>query len=541
MRGFGLILAFVLAWASGLAQTPALDSLPNCTPVPGYRHRPAEDYYARAYDSIRAMIDGRQPLDFQKAVFLTEWAYLDGRMNPALFDAAIDQAAHYCRLLARQHGADTARNPQLYYNWAAYNWVSDTVRVVVAGDTVERMPYRYDFNDYEGRAEWANTFVSRLLATGSGTCRSLPYLYKILCDKLGAKSWLALAPQHVYIKHTNGDPNYPVLYNVETTSGSFPTDGWIMASSYITLEGILSSIYMDSLTQREAVALTLVDLAKGWQRRFGDRGAVDDGHFALKCAEACLAAHPENPNARLLRAELLRRRWARTGLERDSLAMAEAHVALAADGYREMPAQMYRDWVEGVRTNGGELLRRDVSRPFDPQKEFGNSGGSPVITLSDGRFREFYESDTVVRVGRVLIDVRSGLVVGFVDRDTLTSEATLEPEVTSRWLSTDPLAGKFPYMSPYAAFENNPILLVDPDGESPISAFAKRVAQLSLKKAAKEAVEVMVKRRLANYMSEKWATQLVDDAMAAVDLATSESWASVAFGFVPIAGDLWGA
>ena len=308
MRGFWLSLVFLMAWLPGLAQMPALDSLPNCTPVPGYRHRPTTDYYSRAYDTIQAMVDGRLPLDFQKAVFLTEWAYLDGRMNPALFNAAIDRAAHFCQLLARQHGADTAKNPQLYYNWAAYNWVSDTVRVVVEGDTVERMPYRYDFNDYEGRAEWDNTFVSKLLATGSGTCRSMPYLYKMLCDKLGAKSWLALAPQHVYVKHTNGDPNYPVLYNVETTSGSFPTDGWIMASSYVTLEGILSSMYMDSLTQRVAVALTLVDLAKGWQRRFGDRGPVDEDHFALKCAEACLAAHPE-PGWSATRWRWRRRTW----------------------------------------------------------------------------------------------------------------------------------------------------------------------------------------------------------------------------------------
>jgi len=93
------------------------------------------------------------------------------------------------------------------------------------------------------------------------------------------------------------------MYNIETTSGSFPTYGWIMAASYITMEGIMSSMYMDSLTQRVAVALTLVDLAKGWQRRFGDLGNADDNPFAMACAEACLAVNPENPNARLLRAE----------------------------------------------------------------------------------------------------------------------------------------------------------------------------------------------------------------------------------------------
>jgi len=34
----------------------------------------------------------------------------------------------------------------------------------------------------------------------------------------------------------------------------------------------------------------------------------------------------------------------------------------------------------------------------------------------------------------------------------------------SIWLSVDPLAGKFPHISPYAAFNNNPIIYIDPDG-----------------------------------------------------------------------------
>ncbi|MEZ4775861.1 MAG: RHS repeat-associated core domain-containing protein [Bacteroidia bacterium] len=33
-----------------------------------------------------------------------------------------------------------------------------------------------------------------------------------------------------------------------------------------------------------------------------------------------------------------------------------------------------------------------------------------------------------------------------------------------RWLSRDPLEGKYPGMSPYAAFNDNPILYIDPDG-----------------------------------------------------------------------------
>ena len=41
-----------------------------------------------------------------------------------------------------------------------------------------------------------------------------------------------------------------------------------------------------------------------------------------------------------------------------------------------------------------------------------------------------------------------------------------DPRV-GRWLSLDPLMAKFPHMSPYAAFDNNPILYTDPYGLEP--------------------------------------------------------------------------
>lgn len=39
-----------------------------------------------------------------------------------------------------------------------------------------------------------------------------------------------------------------------------------------------------------------------------------------------------------------------------------------------------------------------------------------------------------------------------------------EEKVVQWWLSVDPLAGKYPHMSPYAAFENNPVYFNDPTG-----------------------------------------------------------------------------
>src|SRR5690554_1838820 len=43
-----------------------------------------------------------------------------------------------------------------------------------------------------------------------------------------------------------------------------------------------------------------------------------------------------------------------------------------------------------------------------------------------------------------------------------------DPRV-GRWLSLDPLMAKYPNQSPYAAFNNNPIYFIDPDGKDGIA------------------------------------------------------------------------
>jgi len=107
-----------------------------------------------------------------------------------------------------------------------------------------------------------------------------------------------------------------------------------------------------------------------------------------------------------------------------------------------------------------------------------------------------------------------------------------------RW-NIDPI--ELPDISGYAVFNNNPNFFTDPDGESPISIFAKMVAKAGLKKAAKETIEAMVKSRLTPYMSKKWAKQLAGDALDAIDIATSQSWWEYALEVVPVVGDIYGA
>ena len=90
-----------------------------------------------------------------------------------------------------------------------------------------------------------------------------------------------------------------------------------------------------------------------------------------------------------------------------------------------------------------------------------------VVTLSNGKYQEFHDLEDVVEIGSVLYNTQTKQIVGFVEKDTLYSEADLTPHIVSRWISPDPLTDEYPSWSPYNYVMNNPIMLVDPDGREP--------------------------------------------------------------------------
>jgi hypothetical protein len=84
------------------------------------------------------------------------------------------------------------------------------------------------------------------------------------------------------------------------------------------------------------------------------------------------------------------------------------------------------------------------------------------LTLSDGSYNEFFNNDEVVQIGTVLLNTKTNKVVAFVEEDTV--KTSYLAEFSSRWLSIDPLAAKYPQFSPYVYVENNPIKMIDPNG-----------------------------------------------------------------------------
>ena len=115
------------------------------------------------------------------------------------------------------------------------------------------------------------------------------------------------------------------------------------------------------------------------------------------------------------------------------------------------------------------LILRGVTTAQNPYESLGvPMPKGKMLTLSNGKFQEFFPNDTLTPIGSAMFNTVTGEIVQFLTRDTMYAEYNLEPELVSRWLSPDPLAAKHPENSPYVYVSNSPVIQIDPDGRDGI-------------------------------------------------------------------------
>jgi len=329
-------------------------------------------YYLQTYSKVDSMLMNKSHLNFKEAVLSTENAYLSGKLD-------YKRVNHEILTLLKLTNGVSYNSPIVYdekdknniiKHAALFQVLIDTVPVTI--DSVHFLlhtPYTYDFDDMWGEKDWSKMFVSKLLATGSGNCHSLPFLYKILAEEMGIPAYLAFAPNHIYIKTFSNKMGW---YNTELTSGTFPVDAWLMASGYVTVEAIQNGLYMDTLSTKQSVANCLVDLAQGYQHKFGK----DNPEFVVKCCNTCLKYHPTNVNAMLTKAEAQKyyiqaqmkakkmktpqELFADNSIKEMYADMEQTYVKLHQSGYRRMPEEMYMKWME--------MLKKEPDKYIDQKK-----------------------------------------------------------------------------------------------------------------------------------------------------------------------------
>lgn len=311
----------------------------------------AKELYDSTFSILDEMIEDKTPIDFKKAVYLVENSFLEGSLSYKNYCEAIDYYNLLCEglLNTRDLKYDESDKQQVSVYAAVFTVMKDTVPIEAEnGNIVYNLPLTYDFEDITGEKDWTKMFVSKLLMTYKGNCHSLPYLYKILVEELGGKAYLAYAPNHIYIKQHSKAFGW---YNTELTSGMFPIDSWLMASGYIHLSAIQKGVYMDTLSAKQSIGACMLDLAMGYQRKFG----TNDGNFILNACNKVLENHPNSINALLFKAETKMSLWkqdngvSKEQKQKEFEEIQNLYAQIHQLGYRKMPTEMYMDWLVSLK------------------------------------------------------------------------------------------------------------------------------------------------------------------------------------------------
>lgn len=291
--------------------------------------------YENAYIEINQMLEGKKTISFKRAVFLMENAFLKNTWTYEKFNGKITSITTKLKQLVKDRHIEQFKTSG---NWAAFSYMTDSI------PQNNFRPFTYDFENFLPDKDPTVGFVTKLLTTNKGNCNSLPFLYKILVEDIGASASLAIAPIHCYIKHKDEKGKW---VNLEMTSGSFARDEWIMQESGVTVEQIKSGIYMNALSQKESLALVLKELADNYQFQFGI------GQLDLKIIETALKYYPTGSNLYMVKFEHYRqillkaRKENNKSLEDDcNKTLFSIDQKLISLNYKERSKDDYENWVK---------------------------------------------------------------------------------------------------------------------------------------------------------------------------------------------------
>ncbi len=310
--------------------------------------------YKEAYNKLRNMNAGNYCV--ADVIFDIENAYFDNRQDKREFTLYIEKAAQF--LTDKMNELDYDPESNVAKNLLLFQFFAEPLQLKAAKQ--KHLPFKYDFDDYMGVKDYSKMFVTKLMATGAGQCHSLPLLYLILAEKIGAEAYLAFSPNHSYIKFPDEKKKW---YNIELTNGMFTTPAFILNSGYIKAEALQSQIYMKSLNKRELLSQFYVDLAGGYVHKFG----YDD--FAKQIIDSALELYPDNINAQMMKATYYNRLFefvaSQLGInpfDKADLQRIKGNpraVAILAEvnkqyqtidelGYEKMPFEAYEEWLKSV-------------------------------------------------------------------------------------------------------------------------------------------------------------------------------------------------
>lgn len=458
-------------------------------------------YFQQAFKEVKNMLEGKQPMSFEKAVFVTENAYRDNQFIYANFQKSLDVHTYLIKGLMKGSSKEneidfrtlidfskpnfdintlnyTEKEKREMYrktlaNWAIFKYMTDTIQF----SNIYHRPWVYQISDPFGMNDWRNSQVLNLLSSKEqkGNCFAITSLFKILSDRLNSEAYICTAPQHIYIQHQDHKGDF---YNVELATGTHPGDGSLQTLTYTYYEGIVSGISLRRLKQeKQTIALCLVNLGKSYEHKFKTR----DDDFILECAELALKHDSLSLNAMLLKEQVLEERVIKYASQKNITDISklklekgiastykklEAQIIKLYDlGYHQMPLYMQEMILSALKREDNKpiIVQDRTPNPFPSLKNVAPED-KRYSTLSGGLFEEVHEKKPFEQYGRFTIDTDKKKIVEMLDS---TNFQFLIDPVVFAW-SVDPMAHKMPAWSPYSAFMDNPIFWDDPGGDCPI-------------------------------------------------------------------------
>lgn len=259
--------------------------------LPSKAHIKGTEIYRQAYKELSEM--NPDNFSLKRATFIIENAFYGNTKNYNEFENYIQNSAKFIKRAIQEQDLDIDDN--IVKNLNIYQFISDTLSV---GNN-KHLPYKYDFNDYWGREDWSKMFVQKLINEGSGQCSSLPRYYLILAEEMKAKSSLAFAPNHSFIKFKDHKGDW---YNAELTSGVLMSDALVVTSGFVKSEAIFNGGYAQAQTSRQLMAQILNDLGAGYDSKFG----LDN--FIKEVIDKSLELNPNGISGNLYKFNYLNRR-----------------------------------------------------------------------------------------------------------------------------------------------------------------------------------------------------------------------------------------
>lgn len=303
--------------------------------------------------------------------FMVENTYFEDELDKAEFDNIISNIGKFLTDKMDELGYDPNSNSAK--NFMIFQFFSERLELK---NGTEHLPFEYDFDDYMGIQDYSKMFVTKLLKTQTGQCHSMPLLYLIVAEEIGAEAYLAYSPNHSYIRFLADNGKW---YNIELTNGMFSTSSYILQSGFVKSEALLNKIYMQNLSEKELLAQFYTDLANAYIAKFG----YDD--FVGNVASKALELYPNSISANMIKANLLTMEFEyvckQVGInprDKQNLqnirhypkvvemlnAVNAQYATIDNLGYTYMPAEAYQDWLQSMKKQENLQENQRINEQF---------------------------------------------------------------------------------------------------------------------------------------------------------------------------------